>query len=69
METHVAVNFDRLTIQGASRSFGMYSQVVYKCKGRGGQLQLEYAGQEKTWLIAGGDKIHVIGHVAHFTQR
>lgn len=69
METHLSVNFDHLTIRGASRSFGMYSQVVYKSRGRGAQLRVKYAGEEETWLIPGGEKIHVVGHVAHFTQR
>jgi hypothetical protein len=68
METELAVNFDRLTAEGASRSFGMHNEIIYKFKGRGGQLRVEYAGQETTWMIRGGDKVTVIGHVAHFKQ-
>jgi len=69
METYRSVNFDELTAQGGTFTFGMQSQVIYKFKGRGGQITVERNGQQKTYMIAGGEKVHVIGHTAHFKSR
>ena len=69
MEVFRAVNFDELTVQGGAFSFGMQNQVVYKFKGRGGQITIDWSGQQKTYMIAAGDKVHVLGHTAHFKTR
>ena len=69
MEICKSVNFDELTVQDGMFSFGMQNQVVYKFKGRGGQIAVDWNGQSKTYLIAGGEKVHVIGHTAHFKTR
>ena len=69
METYTSVNFDELTVQGGSLTFGVQSQVVYKFKGRGGQITVSWKGQQKTYMIPGGDKVHVVGHTAHFKTR
>lgn len=66
MEYHKSVNFDELTVQGGKLTFGMQSQVVYKFRGRGGQVTVDWSGQQKTYVIPGGGKVHVIGHTAHF---
>ncbi len=69
MDTYKSVNFDELTVQGGAFSFGMQNQVVYKFKGRGGQITIDWSGQQKTYMIAAGDKVHVFGHTAHFKAR
>jgi len=69
MEVYRSVNFDELTVQGGTFSFGMQNQVVYKFKGRGGQIAVDRNGQSKTFMIAGGEKVHLIGHTAHFKSR
>ncbi len=69
MEVFRAVNFDELTVQGGAFSFGMQNQVVYKFKGRGGQITIDWSGQQKTYMIAAGEKVHVLGHTAHFKAR
>jgi hypothetical protein len=69
MEVHKSVNFDELTVQGGTFSFGMQNQVIYKFKGRGGQITVERNGQSKTFLIPGGEKVQLIGHTAHFKTR
>jgi hypothetical protein len=69
LDIYRSVNFDELTVQGGALSFGMQNQVVYKFKGRGGQLTVERGGQSKTYQIEGGEKVHIIGHTAHFRSR
>jgi hypothetical protein len=69
MDIYRSVNFDELTVQGGTLSFGMQNQVVYKFKGRGGQITVERGGQSTTYLIEGGEKVHIIGHTAHFKSR
>jgi hypothetical protein len=49
LDIYRSVNFDELTVQGGALSFGMQNQVVYKFKGRGGQLTVERGGQSKTY--------------------
>jgi len=66
LETYRSVNFDELTVQGGTFSFGMQNQITYKFKGRGGQITIERSGQSRTYMIAGGDKVHLVGHTAHF---
>ncbi len=69
MEVLKSVNFNELTVQGGAFSFGMQNPVVYKFKGRGGQITIDWSGQQKTYMIAAGDKVHVLGHTAHFKAR
>jgi hypothetical protein len=69
MEIYKSVNFDELTVQGGTFSFGMQNQVIYKFKGRGGQITVDRAGQSKTFMIGGGEKVQLIGHTAHFKAR
>lgn len=69
MENYKSVNFGELTVQGGILSFGMQSQVLYKFKGRGGQITIERDGESKSYMIAGGEKVHVVGHTAHFKIR
>ena len=68
-KSYRSVNFDELTVQGGTLTFGMQSQVLYKFKGRGGQITVERDGQSTTYPIAGGEKVHVVGHTAHFRVR
>lgn len=69
MDGYKSVSFDELTVQGGALSFGMQSQVLYKFKRRGGHITVERGGESRSYAIAGGEKVHVIGHTAHFRVR
>jgi hypothetical protein len=69
MGSYKSVNFDELSVQGGTLSFGMQSQVLYRFKGRGGQITVERDGASTSYAIPGGEKVHVVGHTAHFKVR